>query len=127
AVLHQRDGCVGCPGGVVPRGDRLQWVVDMRRQGCFSALSFGVCALIHSASGERLSPDSGDLGHARIWRSSSRSRPSGSIWASTPNSADASVSEPVSTVSPPSTSGTIVGKADRAVGPSRHFMRIKYN
>src|SRR5207245_10280707 len=26
AVLHQRDGCVGWPGGVVPPGDRLRQV-----------------------------------------------------------------------------------------------------
>ena len=62
----------------------------------------------------------------RHWRSSSSSRPSASIWASAPNTAARSVSDPVSTVSPPVTSGTRVGKAERAVGPNRPRIRIAY-
>ena len=77
-------------------------------------------------SSERLSPDPGEFCRRGICRSSSSSRPSASICASTPNSADRSVSEPVSTVSLPSTSGTIVGKADKAVAPSRPLIRIVY-
>jgi hypothetical protein len=69
---------------------------------------------------------SGRFGRARIWRSSSRSRPSASICSRTPNNADRSASKPVSTVSLPFSSDTIEGKADRAVAPSRPLIRIVY-
>jgi hypothetical protein len=70
--------------------------------------------------------DSRDVGLAGICRSSSSSRPSASICATTPNSADRSSSRPVSTVSLPFSSGTIEGKAERAVAPSRPLIRIVY-
>src|SRR6478609_5349339 len=63
--------------------------------------------------GERLSPDSGDLRCDVRQRTSTRSRPSASISASTPYSADRS-SSPVSTVSAPSRRDTKV-----AVDPDR--------
>jgi hypothetical protein len=44
----------------------------------------------------------------------------------TPNIADRSASRPVSTVSPPLSSETIDGKADKAVAPRRPLSRILY-
>jgi hypothetical protein len=63
----------------------------------------------------------------RICRSSIRTSPSASICPITPNTADESSSGPVRTVSPPCTSATISGNADRAVGPSRPLTRIVYS
>ena len=80
--------------------------------------------------GEASSPDDGDLpghaGPAGICRTSSNSRPSASICARTPNTADRSSSKPMSIVSPAFSSDTIEGKAERAVAPSRPFIRIAY-
>ena len=75
--------------------------------------------------GERPSPGSGDSRSGVSWRTSSRSRPSASISASTPYSADRS-SSPVSTVSAPCRCGAIAGNADSTMAPRCPLIRIVY-
>src|SRR6266568_4254127 len=75
--------------------------------------------------GERPSPGSGDVRSRVSFWISSRSRPSASISASTPNSADWS-SRPVSTVYAPWCCGASSGNADSTVAPRRPLIRIMY-
>ena len=89
-------------------------------------LSCGLgAAEVSGHHGERPSSGSGDSRSGPSWRTSSGSRPSASISASTPYSADRS-SRPVSTVSAPYHRGTIAGNADSIKAPRCPLIRIVY-
>jgi AcrR family transcriptional regulator len=79
----------------------------------------------HRREGERLSPGGGDSGCDVCRRTSRRFRPSASISASMPYSADRSRT-PVSTVWPPCRRGTMAGNADSIVAPRCPSIRIVY-
>ena len=78
-----------------------------------------------SRQGERLSPGCGEVHGGSSWRTSRRSRPSASISASTPYSADRS-RNPLSTVSALCRRETNAGNADSTVAPRWPLIRISY-
>src|SRR6266498_3754325 len=105
-------------------GERVAHRGAGHESGTFLVAGLGV-AEVSGHQGERLSPDSGDLQCGVSWRTSIRSRPSASISARTPYSADRS-SSPVSTVSAPWCCDVSAGNADSTVAPRWPWIRIAY-
>ena len=141
SVAHLRENIVGAALTLPPDGVAVLdaiWAVYARRcrtatrgalqvvlvhHGWSSSCSMG--CVQRGAGVERLSPDLGDFWCRVSWWTSTRSRPSASISASTPYRADRS-SRPVSTVSAPCHCGTRAGNADSTVAPRWPWIRIAY-